>query len=234
MSLKRILDTLEGIDDTTAKLYTKGDDGKFRLDLEGEEEGEGYKSALQKERKAREEAEKALKARERSEAEEKARKEREDMERKGEYEKLSAADKAALKAAEEKAAALESRIRNGAVERAAMEAIQAAKGIPKALLPHILPNLETTPDGDGYKVIVKGDPAKKLTDYVSSLKAEMAWGFEGTGASGGGANPSGGTPLTGIHARHDELSKKATLTSSESIELVKLAGQIESEPKPKP
>lgn len=224
------LETLEGLPEEVATLYKKGDDGKFHLEPAA---GDGLKSALQKERERANAAEKALKAREQSEADEKARKEREDLERKGEYEKLSAADKAALKAAEEKAAALESRIRSGAVERAAMEAIQAAKGIPKALLPHILPNLEAVPEGEGFKVTVKGDPAKKLTDYVSSLKADMAWGFEGTGASGGGAGQSGAVQ-TGIHARHDELSKKATLTSSESIELVKLAGQIESEPKPKP
>ena len=234
MSIKRIIETLEGLDETTAKLYAKGADGKFHLDLDGDDEpGEGLKSALQKERKAREDAERALKAREKAEEDAKRKTEEELALKRGEFDKIRAQDQEALKESQAKLEALESRIRNGSMERAAMEAIQAAKGIPKALLPHILPNLEAIPEGDGYAVRVKGAPEKKLTDYVSSLKADMAWGFEGTGASGVGAGQSGAVQ-TGIHARHDELSKKATLTSSESIELVKLAGQIESEPKPKP
>ena len=99
-----------------------------------------------------------------------------------------------------------------------MEAIQAAKGIPKALLPHILPNLEAIPEGDGYAVRVKGAPEKKLTDYVSSLKADMAWGFEGTGASGGGAGQSGGTPSA--HAAIFD-PKSPTYNYTKQMELAK-------------
>lgn len=189
MALKFKLDSLDGLEEGLKSLYSKGDDGKFTLQLEDDP----AKATMQKLRQELAEKEKALKDREKAEADAKTAKEREDLERKGEYEKLSAVDKAALKAAEEKALILETKIRNGARDRAAMEAIQAVKGIPKALLPHITPNLEVINDGDDYKVVVKGDPGKKLVDYVASLKPEMAWGFEGSGASGGGAGQSSGT-----------------------------------------
>lgn len=182
------LETLEGLPEEVANLYKKGEDGKFHL---AGEAGDGLKSALQKERERANAAEKALKERERQEADAKAAKEREDLERKGEYEKLKASLEAENKAAKERAEALESKIRNGARDRAAMEAIQAANGIPKALLPHIQGQLEVIADGEDYKVVVKGDPGKKLTDFVAGLKADMPWGFNGSGASGGGAPQSG-------------------------------------------
>ena len=188
MSLKPILESLDGLHEEVAKLYTKKD-GKFVLDVEDT----GLKSALQKERDRAEAAEKALKARDEAEAAEKAKKEREDLEKKGEYEKLRAQDAEAIKKEKDRADRAEALRRNDKLSIAAMEAITAAKGIPKALLPHITPNLEVVPDGDDYKVVVKGNPAQKLTDYVASLKNDMAWGFEGSGANGGGAHQGGAT-----------------------------------------
>ena len=191
--LKRILETLDGLDETMAKLYKKGEDGKFHLDVEEETSGDGLKSALQKERKAREDAEKALKEKERKEAEAKEQQEREAAEKRGEYDKLRAQDLEALKKEREAREALESRLRNGAIERAALEALTASGAIPKALLPHVLPNLEAVPDGDSFKVTVKANPGQSLTDYVAGLKADMPWGFNGSGASGSGAAAGGGT-----------------------------------------
>jgi hypothetical protein len=187
MALKFKLDSLDGLEEGLKSLYTKGDDGKYTLQLEDDQ----AKSTMQKLRQERDEMAKALKDREKAEADAKAAKEREELERKGEYEKLKASLEADNNSSKAKLEALETKIRNSARDRAAMEAIQAAKGIPKALLPHITPNLEVIPDGDDFKVVVKGNPGQKLTDYVSSLKAEMAWGFEGSGASGGGAAQGG-------------------------------------------
>jgi len=223
MSLK----TLEGLPDEVAKLYKQGEDGEYHLI----EAPDGLKSALQKERERANAAEKALKDREKTEAEALARKEREDLEKKGEYEKLSAADKAALKAAEERAQALDAKLRSGAIERAALEAVTSVKGIPKALLPHILPNLEAVPDGDGFAVKVKGDPAKKITDFVSSLKAEMAWGFEGSGASGSGAGQPG-QGGGGTNARYAELMAKENRTNAEGLEMIRLGHEIQNATKP--
>jgi hypothetical protein len=53
LALKAIVDTLDGVDEALQGLYAKGEDGKFRLELEGaetEEEVAGLRSALQKER----------------------------------------------------------------------------------------------------------------------------------------------------------------------------------------
>ena len=187
MALKFKLDSLDGLEEGLKTLYIKGEDGKFTLQLEDDP----AKDTMRKIREERDSLAKSLKEREKAEADAKAAKEREDLERKGEYEKLRAQDQEALKAALAKADGLEARNRNNARDRAAMEAISAVKGIPKALLPHIVPALEVVPDGDDYKVIVKADPGKKLADFVSSLKNEMPWGFEGSGFSGSGAMQPG-------------------------------------------
>lgn len=225
MALKPTLETLEGLHEEVAKLYVQKD-GKFHLDLEDS----GLKSALQKERERAEAAEKALKDREKNEADEKAKKEREELERKGEYEKLRAQDQEEIKKAKEQAEALDMRLRDGVRDRAAMEAISSVKGIHKALLPHVIPALEVVPDGDEFKVIVKANPGQKIADFVSSLKADMAWGFEGVGASGsGGGQP--GTPASGSKARFNELMVKPQLSTSESLELARLGAELD---KPKP
>ncbi len=55
MALKMVVETLEGIDTAFQSLYTKGEDGKFHLAVEGVEDVSGLKSALQKEREANKE-----------------------------------------------------------------------------------------------------------------------------------------------------------------------------------
>lgn len=50
MTLKLVLDSLDGLSDVQKSLYKKGEDGKFHLDVEGVEDVSGLKSALQKER----------------------------------------------------------------------------------------------------------------------------------------------------------------------------------------
>jgi hypothetical protein len=51
--LKFLLDSLDGLDENVAKLYSKNSDGKFQLQVDGvpqQEDTKGLKSALQKER----------------------------------------------------------------------------------------------------------------------------------------------------------------------------------------
>lgn len=187
MALKFKLDSLEGIDPSLHPFYEKRADGRWTLLLDENP----VKATVDKLRQERDELEKALRAREKSEADAKAAKEREEMERRGEYEKLRAADLEALKKAEARIEALEAERRDGIRDRAAEEAIIAANGIPKALLPHLRPILEVIPDGESFKVVVKGSPEKKLQDFVTGLRSEMPWGFNGTGASGSGAPASG-------------------------------------------
>lgn len=186
MAIKFKLESLDGLDEALKSLYAKNDDGEYVLQIDDDPA-----KAMRKLRSELAEKERLIKEREKAEADAKSAKEREDLERKGEYEKLRAQDQEAIKALQSKADQLESRLRNGARDRAAMEAITAAGGIPKALLHHLVSSLEVVTDGDDYKVVVKADPGKKLTDYVLGLKNEMPWGFTGTGASGGAAPPAG-------------------------------------------
>ena len=184
MSLKFKLDTLDGLDEAAKTFYKPGPDGKgFVLDMDDDP----AKETIAKIRKERDDLEKSLKEREKQEADAKAAKEREDLEKKGEYEKLRAQDAEAIKAAKDRAEALELKIRNGARDRAALEAMTEAGAIPKALMPHVQDQLEVLPDGDGSKVVVKGDAGKPIKDFISGLKEEMPWGFQPTGASGTGA-----------------------------------------------
>lgn len=193
------LETLEGLPEEVATLYKKGEDGKFHL-----ESNDGLKSALQKEREARHAAEKALKA----EAEAKTAREKEAEEAKaratGDFEKLKASMEAEAKAAKEEAAAYKTRILTERRDRAATEAIAAAGGIPEALMPHVTSALEVVAEGDDFKVLVKGNPAQKVADFVTGLKESKPWGFQPTGATGSGASnhqgkpPANGEPVTSV------------------------------------
>jgi hypothetical protein len=72
MALKYTIDSTDGLDKTVAELYTKGDDGKYRLAVEGVEPAEnvtGLKTALEKEKAEREALKKKLTEREAKQAE---------------------------------------------------------------------------------------------------------------------------------------------------------------------
>lgn len=181
------LKTLEGLPDEVAKLYKQGDDGEYHL------ETEGVHSALRKERERANAAEKALKEREKAEEDAKRKAEEEQALKRGEFDKIRAQDQETIKKLQDEAQGLQTRLRNSARDKAAMEAITAAGGIPKALMPHIIDSLEVVPEGDNFKVVVKADPGKKLGDFVAGLKSEMPWGFNAPGASGAGTAAGGGT-----------------------------------------
>lgn len=215
MALKHKLDSLDGLDEALKPLYAKGEDGRFTLQVEDAP----ATNTIAKLKADLDAATKALKDKEAAEAKAQADAERAKLEAKGDYEKLSAADKAALKAAEEKAAALETKLRTGAMERAAMEAIVASGGIPEALMPHITSALEVVPDGDGFKVLVKSDPGKGLGDYVASLKESKPWGFQPTGASGGGASTHQGGAASAHAGFFDP--KSPTFNYTKQLELAK-------------
>lgn len=195
MSLKHKLDSLDGLEEALKPLYAKGDDGRFTLQVDDAP----ATNTIAKLKADLDAATKALKEREAAEA--KARKDAEEAQAlaKGDFEKVNASREAALKAAQDEAATLKTKLLNGTRDRALMEAMSdpGVKGIPKALLPHIQDQVEVVPDGDGFKVVPKANPAQKLTEFVSSFKKDMAWGFEGAGANGGGAqNP--GKPNTSV------------------------------------
>ena len=221
MALKHKIDSLEGLDDALKPLYAKSEDGRFTLQVDDAP----ATNTIAKLKSDLENVTKTLKEREAAEA--KAIRDAETARdlAAGNYEKVSAADKAALKAAEEKAALLESKILNGTRERALMEAMSdpTVKGIPKALLPHIQDLVEVVPDGDGFKVVPKGNPAQKLTDFVSSFKKDMAWGFEASGASGSGSSQSNGGKSAGKSMSLNDFNK---LTIRERDAFIKGGGSF--------
>lgn len=231
--LKAVLDTLDGLPDAQKGLYEEGEDGKFHLSAEGIEDVGGLKSALEKERKARREAEKKLTRlgdidpdevqRLRDEAEERAEK-GDDAEKKlATAQKKFDREKTEL---EQKVLARDKKIHQLVAENVAKDAIEQAGGKPKVLLPHILANVKVIEeDGDFVPVVLdaKGNerPAKSgdkrftLEDLVSELKAddEFAGAFNGTGASGSGAPPSGprGAPPRGrVDTESVETQKRAS------------------------
>lgn len=61
MTLKAIVESLDDVDENLRQLYQPADDGKFRLDVDGLDDTQGLKSALEKERKAARDAQKKIK-----------------------------------------------------------------------------------------------------------------------------------------------------------------------------
>lgn len=184
----------------------------------------GLKKALEAERIRARELEKQLKAREKAEEDARTAKEREEMEKRGEFEKLRAQDQAKLKEAQDKIDGLLQKDRKAAITRAAFDAISAHDGIPKALEPHLLGALEAVQDGDGYKVVVAADPSKDAAALVAGWRKdpEWAWAFKGTGASGAGTLP-GGKALSGKTLPH---SKFLTLTPKERTAFMQSGGAL--------
>ena len=217
MAVKAVVETLDGVDEALHGLYAKGEDGKFRLELEGAETAEdvaGLKKALEVERKRAREYEKRVKALpdgldERLEELELLRKEREDREARkaeetGQWDKLKAQlQEQAAKERERLQKEIEGRdgkidllIRRNEVTRE----LVAADGYPEIMEPHVLGRTQTIQEDGEWKVIVvdtKGERrlGKDGNDMtIKDLVAEMselpqfAPGFRGSDATGGGAS----------------------------------------------
>lgn len=184
----------------------------------------GLKKALEAERTRARELEKQLKARERAEEDARTAKERDELERKGEYEKLRAADASKLKEAQERIDALLAKDRKAAITRAALDAISAHDGIPKALEPHLLAALEAVQDGEGYKVVVTADPGKDAASLVAAWRKDpdWSWAFKGSGASGAGTLPSG-KGMPGKVIPHSQFLK---LTPTERRDFMAAGGTL--------
>lgn len=148
------------------------------------------KETLTKVREERNAFEKRLKELERSEADAKATAEKAEMERKGEYEKLSA------RMAQEKAD-LEKQLQDALhthethlKESAAITAIAAEKGSLKLLKRDVVDALELVKG----QVLVKGHPELTVEQFVAKLKADpdYAPAFPALGSGGGSPPPGNG------------------------------------------
>jgi arginyl-tRNA synthetase len=95
MALQLEVESLDGLDEGVQQFYQQVDDGKYRLAVDGLEDTDGLKSALEKERKARREYEKKMKSLEdvdpdeyRQLKQQQQKAEEEKLQKEGEFEKL--------------------------------------------------------------------------------------------------------------------------------------------------
>lgn len=232
MSLKLTVDNLDGIQENLRSLYVEKD-GKYHLDVSGDEDNEELKATLKKEREAHKKLEKQTKAWSRFgktpeeiaeilKAQEDAEKEK--AEKAGDWEKLKAqmndshAKEIAIKDSEivNMRKALEANL----IDAQATAAIAAAKGVPELLLPHVKAHVKVVEDNGNYEVAVvdaKGDPRingkgepLKIIDLITEMKQSEVFGraFEGTGHTGTGKEPnsaiSGGSPKGNFGGTREE------------------------------
>lgn len=214
--LKLVIESLDDVEEAFRGLYVEKD-GKFHLDADGIEDTSGLRSALAKERKRADDAEKQKKAWERSgktpeeiEALIAAQSEREqtEAEKKGEWDKLKAqmntAHEAALKAKDDQISAMRRTLEKHLVDAQATAAIAAEKGVPDLLLPHVQRHVKVV-EKDGEFVVqvvgadggqrVKGDGSPLgIADLITEMKTNEIFGraFEGSGQSGSGTPPGNG------------------------------------------
>jgi len=213
--LKFKLDTLDGLDETTAKLYAKGADGKFTLQVEDDP----AKSVIQKLREERDVALKALKEREAKEADTQTAAEKARLEAAGEYEKVKQVNEAEKAALQKKLEHEQTRTRNFLIQSEATRAIAAAKGVPDLLLPHITGQLEVVADGDSFKVTGKG--GVPLSDVVEGLRSNAVFGraFEASASGAGtppGAAKGGGQQTTMTRQAFEQLPADARMAAVKS------------------
>lgn len=223
MALKLTVDSLDGMDEAQKSLYVQQGD-KFTLDVDGlpqPEDTSGLKSALQAERKSNRNLENKAKAYEKlgktpEEIQElidaQETQARSQAEKRGEFDKILAQvnekNASALKAKDDEIAKMRKRVETELVDGKAIEAITAAKGKAKLLLPIVKNRLQVDenfnvvvyePDGVTPKVDDTGKPVS-IADLVSEMRASEDYGaaFEGSGQSGSGTRPtngSGGNPF---------------------------------------
>lgn len=229
LKLKLTADEHKGLDEGIKGLYEEKDGG-YVLSIDGLEDTNGLKSALEKERKARSEYEKAarkyeglgkspdelaelVKAQEESE--------KNKLEQKGEWEKLKAqlleSHKRELAARDEAVQKMKGTLESYLVDAAATEAIAAAKGIPQLLLPHVKSAVKVIEEDGKYQVRVVGPDGSPrmnakgeflgIKDLVAEMRESEVFSraFEGTGTTGSGtpANRGQTRPGSFILSRED-------------------------------
>jgi hypothetical protein len=248
MQLKHVIDTLDGLDQAIAQCYRQLENGKYALQTD---ENLEIKAALAKER----EYSKSLKrqyadldpdeyARLKDDA---ARREAEYAKRRGDFEKL---EKQMAARHQEEIGKYKAELDAIRRERAEAflgseiaSAIASANGIPEILEPIIARQVKaverdgklglSVTDGGGQPRIKDGAGSPfTISDLVSELRANPTFGpaFRGSGASGAGTHPAAaGAAPTSARARMDALGAKESLTQPESLELIRLAGQVRAE-----
>ena len=229
MALDYKIDTIEGLDENTAKLYVKQDDGKYQLDVNGAEDVTGLKSALEHEREHRRKATQATK-----EAEDEAkRKAEEKLKADGNHKELY--DSAMGKLAERDAtiANMTATTAKEKVNSAAMKiAATLAEGNNVGILADIIGRrLEHT--DEGLKVL--SETGQLTVSTLDELTKQIQTGgiydslLKGNKSGGGGAQGDG---KGGGASTTDNPWKKETLNLTKQAQITKtdptLASQLKA------
>ena len=229
LKLRISAEELAGLPEGIRGFYEEKD-GSYVLSIDGLEDTNGLKSALEKERKARSEYEKTVRQyqglgkspeeiAELVKAQEESEKNK--LEQKGEWEKLKAqlleSHKKELSARDEAVQKMKGTLESYLVDAAATEAIAAAKGIPQLLLPHVKSAVKVIEEDGKYQVRVVGPDGSPrmnakgeflgIKDFVSEMRESEVFSraFEGTGTTGSGtpANRGNVRPGSFILSRED-------------------------------
>lgn len=224
MALKAVLDSLDGVDESVAQFYEQGDDGKFRLALDGVESHPAVLGLVENRNKVLDERKKLADQLKRLEGidpdeytelkKQFAEQEQRKLEQKGEWEKLREQmqkkheeDVAKLNAQREN---VMQKLRKVLVDNEATKVITSEdfKGNPTLLLPHIRDRVRVDESGDDFNVIVlqadgqtpliadaSGSPAS-IKDLISEMREDPSFGqaFAASGATGTGSQNRGGQP----------------------------------------
>lgn len=214
MALKSVLDSIEGLPDDVKKEYKKEGD-KYVLDVDGIDNHPGVSALKNAMTRAKEERTAAQnEARTARESLQQATDQLDDMRRgaipKGDVEALEKSWKTKLETAQNEASGKITKLTAAVdknVRQAAAASLAAELFVNPALgLPHVLPRLTVTEDGEDFVVKVLGADGKPSASTMDDFKKELLQNkdlapiLRGTRASGGGANGGaggGGAPSSG-------------------------------------
>ena len=237
MPLPLTVDSIDDVPEAIRDQY-KEVDGVFRLDLEGYEDPANLKSALQKEREAAKNAAKQVKAwesigktpeeiQELLEAQQK--KQEEDLNKAGEWDKLKAQMNDQFAKEKEKLqsalTAKERAIEKHLIDAQATAAIAELKGVPALLLPHVKASVKVIEEDGEYSVRVVGPDGNprvnaqgdylSIKDLVSEMRQSDIFGraFEASGTSGSGTSSAKGSGA-------DKVKKVSEMSSAEKAKFI--------------
>lgn len=192
MALKATVQTLEEISEAHRGLYVEKN-GMFHLDVEGMEDTAALRASIEKERKARRDAEARAKlALSDEEMEEVERLRSEAAKAKGADEivnQLKARHQKELEARTKEAQAYRASLEKTVLESTASQLLAKHGGNVGLLMPHIMGALRVE-ESDGQFQVVPANAAS-VDDVVAGLKTSYPAAFADSGKSGGGASGGG-------------------------------------------
>lgn len=201
--LKFTIDTLDGVNESFHELYTKQEDGTYKLtgvDIP-DNDTEALKGALEKERKAAEEERQKRKKREEELKKLEMQKMEESKDIEGIKRQMAEQHAAQLEEFKSKLDLANKELVTQKIDNAALDAIAKERGISALLLPYVKGRTRLSDNGGVEVLNDKGEPMVKadgapvsISEFVGQLKAsaDFAGAFQGTTHSGGGTKESAG------------------------------------------